>query len=252
MSVAQSIGHHSAGRSRRRQSWLRRGIRWTINLLVFLIRRTLHLLNPLRRSVSARGFRGFLELLLTVPFLWMFSGMMQERLGLRSAVFSGLDIAERGWEQLLETVVRSDQTGVVTTLLFLGRFATVAIAIAILTLWLINLPNYVEAVVLSILSAFTGERMISLVTVILVFSVPVTMTSLFVTTSQSLCVLLLILLFFQLIYLRYGINAELARNFLRRMLVYRAGSAGHMDDAGAGGADADIEDDVDDEMGVDD
>ena len=92
-----------------------------------------------------------------------------------------------------------------------------------LVAWVMNVGNFVEAAILGILATFQGKILTSLLEVSMTFALPITLTFLLVSTDRSTCIILLGFLAVQLAYLRWSINAKLARVYLARIAAIRGG-----------------------------
>ena len=148
---------------------------------------------------------------------------MTQTVGLRDAVMGILARSECILRGILRSLFHDDYRGLADTLALSGRVAALGFAIIALVAWVMNVGNFVEAAILGILATFQGKILTSLLEVSMTFALPITLTFLLVSTDFSTCFILLCFLAVQLAYLRWSINAKLARVYLARIAAIRGG-----------------------------
>ena len=230
-SVSKPVGK-SATRRRRARGWLWRSF---YNLFSTLGR----IANPFSMTFSARGIRGVFEWMMTLLVLVLVSGWMQQQIGLRAFAMENWGAGETALKGLVANIFNQQYVFLAEFVIVLLRFAALAGLVMLATLWMVNLHNFSNAVVLATLAASMGEVLVSFAAISLTFSIPVTTTALLITSDFAVFSLLMAALAFQLGYLRYGINPERARMFLQRMAAFRGGMSNMSEEA-------DDDDDADD------
>lgn len=208
-------------------------------------------LHPFRRKTPAKGIKGGLQLALTLAILWVPSGYVRHATGL-DEVFLGFFHGLNGaFADLLQLVIRDEWGLLVSVGVGVGQLLLLALGIVTVAAWTLNCPNYLEATILSILSTYQGKVVSSMVEVAVTFSLPVSITSLLLCKGAATSLLILAVIGVQLAYLRWNIDASLARQYLARIVAIKGafGPAGgdEASDEDASDSDEDGESESDEE-----
>ena len=148
---------------------------------------------------------------------------MTQTVGLRDAVMGILRVPSASCEAFCAACSTTTTEGWPTHWHFRAGLPALGFAIVALVAWVMNVGNFVEAAILGILATFQGKILTSLLEVSMTFALPITLTFLLVSTDFSTCFILLCFLAVQLAYLRWSINAKLARVYLARIAAIRGG-----------------------------
>jgi hypothetical protein len=219
MAMTKSTVHRNAGDGPQ----CRGAIRRLGAVLVSILRTACGALNPLHRKAPTKGPAGVANLVLLLVVLGAVSGFATQATGLRDVALGLLAQAEVHLRDSLRGLFLDEYRPLADALASSGRIAVLGLAILAQVAWVMSLGNFTEAAILGILATYQGKVLISLIEVSLIFALPITLTSLLLSTGRSTCLILLGFLAVQLAYLRWNIDAKLARLYLARIAAIRGG-----------------------------